>query len=106
MGWMTALPAPSPAAGHVKVFYAGVRWALSLPQSAIKSRQQLAKALNDAFVGEILSLGQGEGLTAVFIDGSGNTAELGPTKWSSSSSRSVSARWRTLAKTAVRIYVR
>jgi hypothetical protein len=96
---------PAPVAGYVKVFYAGVRWALSLPHSAIKSRQQLAKALNDAFVGEILSLGQGEGMCVVFIDSNGNTAELGPTKWSSSS-RSVSARWRTLAKAAVRIYVR
>lgn len=86
------------------MFYAGVRWALSLPQSAVKSRQQLAKALNDAFVGEILSVGQGEGLSVTFIDSTGGTAEVGPTKWSSSS-RSASARWRTLAKTAVRIYV-
>jgi hypothetical protein len=92
-------------ADQVKVFYAGVRWALNLPQSAVKSRQQLAKALNDAFVGEILSVGQGEGLSVVFIDGDGATAEAGPTKWSSSS-RSTSARWRALAKTAVRIYVR
>lgn len=93
-------------AGLVKVFYAGVRWALSLPQSAVRSRQQLAKALNDAFVGEILSVGQGDSLSVIFIDSSGNAAELGPTKWSSSSSRSAPARWQTLAKTAVRIYVR
>jgi hypothetical protein len=86
------------------VFYAGVRWALSLPPSAVKSRQELAKALNDAFVGEILSVGQGEGLTVVFVDSSGVTAEIGPTK--RSSSRAPSARWRTLAKTAARIYVR
>lgn len=88
------------------MFYAGVRWALSLPQSAVRSRQQLAKALNDAFVGEILSVGQGDSLSVIFIDSSGNAAELGPTKWSSSSSRSAPARWQTLAKTAVRIYVR
>lgn len=87
------------------MFYAGVRWALSLPPSAVKSRQELAKALNDAFVGEILSVGQGEGLTVVFVDSNGTTAEVGPTK-RSSSSRTPSARWRTLAKTAARIYVR
>jgi len=86
------------------VFYAGVRWALSLPHSAVKSRQQLAKALNDAFVGEILSVGQGEALSVVFIDGNGNAAEMGPTRCSGR--RSTSSRWRTLAKTAVRIYVR
>lgn len=86
------------------MFYAGVRWALSLPPSAVKSRQQLAKALNDALVGDILSVGQGENLTVVFVDSSGNTAELGPTK--RSSSRAPSTRWRTLATTAARIYVR
>lgn len=99
-----AVRQPGPP-GQVKVFYAGVRWALSLPQSAVRSRQQLAKALNDAFVGEILSVGQGDSLSVIFIDSSGNAAELGPTKWSSSS-RSALARWQTLAKTAVRIYVR
>lgn len=82
-----------------------MRWALSLPRSAVQSRQQLAKALNDAFVGDILSVGQGEGLTAVFIDGSGNAAEVGPTKWTAGG-KSSSARWRTLAKSAARIYVR
>jgi hypothetical protein len=93
-----------PVADTVKVFFAGVRWALSVPRSAVKSRQQLAKALNDAFVGEILSVGQGEGLTVVFVDAYGNTAAAEPTKWSSGS-RSNSARWRTLVKSAARIYV-
>lgn len=86
------------------MFYSGTRFALSLPRSVVKTRQQLAKALNDAFVGEILSVGQGEGLTVVFADSKAHLTELGPTKLSGSS-RTQAARWRLLAKTAVRIYV-
>eukprot|EP00882_Tetradesmus_deserticola_P007543 GHRQ01007944.1.p1 GENE.GHRQ01007944.1~~GHRQ01007944.1.p1 ORF type:complete len:283 (+),score=117.56 GHRQ01007944.1:886-1734(+) len=93
------------APARVKVFYAGLRWGLSLQPSAIKSRQLLAKALNDAYVGEIRSVGQGECLTAVFVDANGATAELGPVKWRGSS-KANSSRWRALAKTAARIYVR
>lgn len=89
---------------RVKVFYAGVRWGLSLQPAAVKTRQLLAKALNDAFVGEILSVGQGECLTAVFLDVSGATEELGPTKWSDS--KDDASRWKSLAKSAARIYVR
>ncbi|WIA32215.1 hypothetical protein OEZ86_003064 [Tetradesmus obliquus] len=90
---------------RVKVFYAGVRWGLSLQPAAVKSRQLLAKALNDAYVGEIRSVGQGECLTAVFLDANGSTAELGPVKWRGST-KANSSRWKTLAKTAARIYVR
>lgn len=90
---------------RVKVFYAGVRWGLSLQPSAVKSRQMLAKALNDAYVGEIRSVGQGECLTAVFLDANGSTAELGPVKWRGSTKANTS-RWKMLAKTAARIYVR
>jgi hypothetical protein len=90
---------------RVKVFYAGVRWGLSLQPSAVKSRQLLAKSLNDAYVGEIRSVGQGECLTAVFLDMNGSTAELGPVKWCGST-KANSSRWKTLAKTAARIYVR
>eukprot|EP00882_Tetradesmus_deserticola_P032687 GHRQ01037225.1.p1 GENE.GHRQ01037225.1~~GHRQ01037225.1.p1 ORF type:complete len:290 (+),score=99.35 GHRQ01037225.1:688-1557(+) len=93
------------APARVKVFYAGLRWGLSLQPSAIKSRQLLAKALNDAYVGEIRSVGQGECLTAVFVDANGATAELGPVKWRGSS-KANSSRWRALAKTVARIYVR
>lgn len=87
----------------MKVFYAGVRWGLSLQPSAVKSRQALAKALNDALVGEILSVGQGECLSAVFLDASGATQELGPSKWGDS--KADAGRWKTLAKSAARIYV-
>lgn len=88
----------------MKVFYAGVRWSLSLQPAAVKTRQLLAKALNDAFVGDILSVGQGECLSAVFLDVSGTTAEVGPTKWGSSKVNA--SQWETLARTATRIYVK
>jgi len=88
----------------VKVFYAGIRWGISLQNDAVKSRPLLAKALNDAFVNEILSVGQGECLTVVFVDVNGSVAELGPTKWRHS--KACAARWRELAKTAARLYVR
>eukprot|EP00775_Hariotina_reticulata_P013029 gene13029-13158_t len=89
---------------EVKVFYAGVRWGLSLQPAAVKSRQVLAKSLNDAFVGEILSVGQGECLSVVFLDVNGSVAQLGPTKWRNS--KADTAQWTALAKTAARLYVR
>jgi hypothetical protein len=88
---------------EVKVFYAGVRWGLSLQPNAVRSRQLLAKALNDAFVGEIMSVGQGECLSVVFLDVNGSVAELGPTKWRNSKANT--AQWKALAKTAARLYV-
>lgn len=100
----TCVAAPAGPA-QVKVFYAGMRWGLSLQPSAVKSRQLLANALNDAYVGEIRSVGQGECLTAVFLDVNGGTTELGPVKWRGGT-KANTARWKTLAKTATRIYVR
>jgi hypothetical protein len=82
-----------------------MRWGLSLPRAAVRSRAALAKALHDAYVGDILSVGQGQGLRVVFVDASGGSAEFGGTLWGGSS-RANAARWRGLAKGAVRIYVR
>ncbi len=52
----------------VKVYHAGVRWAIRLPRAALCSRADLAAALNDAFAGEILSCGRGDSLSIVFLD--------------------------------------
>lgn len=94
-------------ADDIKVFYAGARWALRLPRSAVKSRQQLAKALNDAFAGDITSVGQGESLTVVFVNTDGSLVEMGPTRWADRRrSSEQSAGWQMAAKTAVRIYAR
>jgi hypothetical protein len=99
-----ALRAAGQQQRQIKVFYAGVRWGLSLPRSAVLSRQQLAKALHDAYVGHIVSVGQGLGLHVVFVDGRGSSQELGPSR--GGHSRADATRWRSLAKTAVRVYVR
>lgn len=96
--WVAAGPT------QVKVFYAGVRWGLSLPPSAVKTRQLLAQALNVAFVGDILSVGQGRFLSAVFLDVSGSTEELGPVEWRDA--KKDSEQWTRIAKSASRIYVR
>jgi hypothetical protein len=105
---MLTVFAPVRAAGQqqqqVKVFYAGVRWGLSLPRSAVRSRRELARALHEAYVGDIVSVGQGLGLHVVFVDARGSSQELGPSR--GGNSRADATRWRSLADSAVRVYVR
>lgn len=51
----------------IKCFHAGVRWGIPLTPDALKTRSDLATALNDAFAGEILSCGRGDMLSIVFL---------------------------------------
>lgn len=85
------------------MFLTGARWGLSLPRTAVRSRSALAHALNEAFVGSILSLGNGQMLAAVFVDARGTAAELGPVPVARRQDTAVL--WRELAAAAVRIYV-
>jgi hypothetical protein len=91
----------------VKVFYAGVPWGTALPRSQLSSRLRLARALNEAFVGDILSVGRGAALVVVFVDGSGRSVEVGPPLDGGSKAREGEGeQWRSLSAKAVRLYVR
>lgn len=100
--------APSKGDRTVKLFLAGMRWGVSLPCSALRSRQELARSINDAFVGEILSVGRGDDLNVVFVTTDGDAEEVpalqggvGRRRASASSSK-----WRRLVGKAARVYVR
>ncbi|GBF95176.1 hypothetical protein Rsub_07889 [Raphidocelis subcapitata] len=97
---------------QVKLFLAGMRWAVSLPCSSLRSRLELARAVNEAFAGEILSVGRGDGLCVVFVSGDGEADEMpalrgGGGGVGGGGRRSESAsKWRRLSKQAARVYVR
>ena len=87
----------------VKCFHAGVRWGITLAPDALKTRADLATALNDAFAGEILSCGRGEILNIVFLDGEGATTEFPSLR---SGARDSGSKWKVAVDKAVKIYVR
>ncbi len=88
----------------LKVFHAGVRWGITLAPDALKTRADLATALNDAFAGEILSCGRGEILNIVFLDGEGKVTEFPSLR--SSGSRDSSTKWKASVERACKIFVR
>lgn len=87
----------------VKVFYAGIRWGITLPWESLKSRADLALALHVAFAGEIVSCGRGDRLAIVFVDGEGNATELPPR--ASRAVKETPAHWSKLMERAVKLYV-
>lgn len=99
-------PPPFPGAGErlIKCFHAGVRWGITLPAEALKTRGDLATALNDAFAGEILSCGRGDTLSIAFLDAEGTSTEF-PSLRSSGVKESAS-KWKGQVDKAVKIYVR
>lgn len=88
----------------IKVFHAGLRWGISLPAHAVRTRLDLARALNDAFAGEMISAGRGDLLSIIFVDSEARMTELGPTRWTKS--KESPAQWKALVDTAIRMYVR
>jgi hypothetical protein len=88
----------------VKVFYAGVRWGISLPRSVVGNTKELARALNEAFAGEILSVGRGENLKTVFVDSKGIASEM--PFLHGHLHKEAATSWEKLAEDAARVYVR
>jgi len=75
----SATHAHAPAVGRtIKVFHAGVRWGIVVPRKGLKSRQQLARALNEGMAGQIASTGRGEGLAITFVDKEVGAPPLAP----------------------------
>jgi hypothetical protein len=98
---------------QVKCFHAGVRWGVSLPHSALRSRAELAAALNDAFAGHILSCGRGDLLEVVVLDGSGGVSEFPSLRASGGGGgggggggRESVQRWQAAMEQAAKVYVR
>jgi hypothetical protein len=81
-----------------------VRWGITLSPDALKTRADLATALNDAFAGEILSCGRGETLSIVFLDGEGKVLEFPSLR--SSGARDSSSKWKVAVEQAIKVYVR
>jgi len=91
----------------VKLFLAGMRWGVALPSGALRSRGELARSINDAFVGEVLSVGRGDDLSVVFVTEDGEAEEMPALRGAGGRRAGESAsRWRRLAKQAARVYVR
>jgi len=88
----------------VKCFHAGVRWGIQLPPDALKTRSDLATALNDAFAGEILSCGRGDMLSITFLDREGGAVEFPPLR-SSLGARESATKWKASVDKAAKIYV-
>ena len=97
-------PSPGGQQRIIKCFHAGVRWGITLPPDALKTRADLATALNDAFAGEILSCGRGETLNIVFLDGGGGVFEFPSLR--TSGARDSSTKWKVAVEQAVKVYVR
>ncbi|KAL6757659.1 hypothetical protein V8C86DRAFT_2616122 [Haematococcus lacustris] len=97
---------------RVKIFYAGVRWGISLPTDGLKTRSDLATALNVAFAGEILSCGRGDMLSVTFVDRQGQVSELPPRRLPrvvlprEGSSVDSDSNWAQLVEQAAKVYVR
>ena len=87
----------------MKIFYAGVRWGISVPRGVVGNTRELARTLNEAFAGEIVSVGRGENLTTVFVDSSGGVSEM---PFVHGHLHKEAAAWKKLADGAVRVYVR
>jgi hypothetical protein len=98
----------------VKLFLAGTRWGVSLPCSALRSRHELARSINDAFVGDVLSVGRGDGLSVVFVTTEGEAEEMPAPRGAAGAGAGAGAgrggesasKWRRLAGKAARVYVR
>lgn len=94
----------------MKLFLAGMRWGVSLPCSVLRSRHELARAVNDAFVGEIVSVGRGDGLSVVFVTTDGEAEEMpAPRATGGGGGRrggESASKWRRLVGKAARVYVR
>mmetsp|Transcript_40361 Transcript_40361/g.89621 ORF Transcript_40361/g.89621 Transcript_40361/m.89621 type:complete len:290 (+) Transcript_40361:118-987(+) len=93
----------------IKCFHAGVRWGITLAPDQLKSRTDLAVALNFAFADEILACGRGDSLSIVFLDQHGNTYEfpslrsVGPGEMRASDDMK---QWKRALGSAVKVYVR
>lgn len=100
----------------MKLFLAGMRWGVSLPCSALRSRHELARSVNDAFVGETLSVGRGDDLDIVFVSAEGDAEEMPAPRGGSGGGGGggaggrrggeSAAKWRRLVGKAARVYVR
>ncbi len=88
----------------IKCFHAGVRWGITVAPDALKTRADLATALNDAFAGEILSCGRGDILNIVFLDGDGSVTEFPSLR--NSGLRDSSSKWKHYVDRAMKVYVR
>lgn len=86
----------------VKCFHSGVRWGVMLSTGSLKTRSDLATALNDAFAGEILSCGRGELLSVIFLDAEGMAVEFPPLR---GGLRESASKWKSAVEKAVKIYV-
>lgn len=87
----------------IKCFHAGVRWGIALSPVALKTRADLATALNDAFAGEIISCGRGDILNIVFLDVDGRVTEFPSLR---NGARDRSNKWKGCVDRAAKIYVR
>lgn len=87
----------------IKCFHAGVRWGITLTPESLKTRNDLATALNDAFAGEILSCGRGDCLNIVFLDSEGRATEFPSLR--NSGVRESATKWKAMVEKAVKIYV-
>jgi hypothetical protein len=98
---------------------AGLRWAVPLHSAALRSRLDLARAINEALAGEIVSVGRGEDLAVVFVTSDGEALEMPPPRHAGSGARRGSGgggdkaaadkaaqQWRKAAARAARVYVR
>ncbi|KAI8463140.1 MAG: hypothetical protein J3K34DRAFT_527222 [Monoraphidium minutum] len=96
----------------LKLFLAGMRWGVSLPCSALRSRPELARSVNDAFVGEIISVGRGDDLSVVFVTVDGEAEEMpalrggGGGGGGGARGGESASKWRRLVGKAARVYVR
>jgi hypothetical protein len=89
-----------------------MRWGVALPCGALRSRHELARAVNDAFVGDILSVGRGDDLSVVFVTADGEAEEMPAPRGAAGGARrgggggESASKWRRLSKQAARVYVR
>jgi hypothetical protein len=105
---------PGPPGAGVKLFITGMRWAVPLPSGAVRSRLDLARAINEALVGEVASVGRGEDLSVVFVTSDGEALEMPAPRYAGGAGRRGGAgagdkaaqQWRKAAQRATRVYVR